>query len=230
MDTPDTLRLILPLLAALLAGGCAATGTKPIDEAGPVAACDDSALPRDVVMHLDLIADMHERGLHHAALAHLDALEPRASDIPRALYLRAEALRRSGRGAEAAGLYRTLSQGCLAALGHHGLARVALDENRREEGLRHLQAAVRVAPTDTRIRNDLGYALLLSNRPLEALAQFQTAVELGGGRQPFSNRLLALLLLEREAEVQAVVREAGLSPAILVGLREQAEVLRGEGP
>jgi Flp pilus assembly protein TadD len=221
------MRLIVLFVATLLAGGCATGGTTASKEGAPVLHCADEGLAADVVMHLDLIKDMQGQGLYHAALAHLDALDAQAREIPRARYLRAEALRHSGRGGEAIDIYESLTQGCLAALGNHGLARIAMDESRHEDALRHFRAAVQALPTDPRIRNDYGYALLLSGRAEEALPQFQTALELGGEKQTFVNRLLALLVLGRDEEALTLAKNAGLRASMLDGLHEQAKRLRG---
>jgi len=221
------MRFTVLLVVVLLCGGCATGGTTASNGETAVPLCAEQGLASDVVMHLGLIEEMQSQGLYHAALAHLDGLDAQVRELPRARYLRAESLRRSGRNREAGELYQTLAKGCLAALGHHGLARIAMEENRQEDGLRHFRAAVQALPTEPRIRNDYGYALLLARRADEALPQFQTAVELGGDRQTFANRLLALMVLGRDEEALALAQEAGMRASMLDGLHEQAKRLRG---
>lgn len=221
------MRFTVLVVVALLCGGCATGGMTAGNGETTAPFCADQGLAADVAMHLGLIEEMQGQGLYHAALAHLDGLDAQVRELPRARYLRAESLRRTGRSLEAGDLYRTLAKGCLAALGHHGLARIAMEENRAEDGLRHFRAAVQALPTEPRIRNDYGYALLLARRPDEALPQFQTAVELGGDRQSFANRLLALMVLGRDEEALALAQEAGMRASMLDGLHEQAKRLRG---
>ncbi|ADH85473.1 tetratricopeptide repeat protein [Desulfurivibrio alkaliphilus] len=221
--------LYLLTLFGLLLGGCTFTGNnaQPFAEA-PTAnvVCPPRELPSETVIHLDLIAEMQQQGLYHAALAHLDALEADLGEPPpRALYLRAEALRHSGQPEAAEVLYLDLTTSCLAARGYRGLGRLAMAAGRQEEGVSHLRRAVALQPTDARFRNDLGYALLLAGQPAEALPQLRTAVELGGGERALVNQLLALLVLGRFGEAEMVADNAGLPRPALEQLRAAAAKL-----
>jgi Flp pilus assembly protein TadD len=225
------------IAAALLLSGCSAPNVRPED--APMAAdlafpgrgearCGEEHAPHEVVLHLQLIEDMQRQGLYHAALAHLDALGEAGAELPRARFLRAESLRRAGDPAQAHALFQGLTTSCLAGLGYHGLARLDVDAGRTAEALRQFAAAEHERPTDPRIRNDHGYALLLAGHTREARHQFQTAWELGGGERATANLLLALLVAGEEHEAEALAERVGLPSNDMKRLRGDAEKLRGQ--
>lgn len=220
--------VMLPLLLA----GCAVPGPSGSPESQPplsaraAESCGEAGVRPEVTLHLQLVADMQREGLYHAALAHLDALSEEDAKLPRARFLRAESLRRSGDYAAARELFQGLTKTCLAGLGHYGLARIEVDRGRLEASLPHFAAAQRARPTDAHIRSDYGYALLLTGRPDEALRQFRTAYELGGDERIAANLLLALLVSGAQDQAAAMAERLRLSQAELARLRAEAEALR----
>lgn len=188
----------------------------------------------DVELHLRLVQQMLDKGLFHAALAHLDALGERRRELPEARYLRAESLRRVNKGAEAADLYRGLLSGCLQGLAQRGLGLLAAQEGRLADAVEHLRLAAEQLPTDPRVRNDLGYALLLLGTLDEARPQFATALELGGDRQRIAGNMVLLLLVAGDEEgARELAGRMGIDALELASIRRQAQELRRapeEGP
>ncbi len=227
---------VFPLLVAVLTlGACAGHNVRPEDAPSASelafpgrgeARCGEEKAPQEAVLHLQLIEDMQRQGLYHAALAHLDALGKAGADLPRARFLRAESLRRTGDVAQARRLFEELTHSCLAGLGHHGLARLDVDAGDTAAALDQFAAAERERPTDPRIRNDHGYALLLAGHTAEATHQFQTAYELGGGERAAANLLLSLLVAGEVEKAAALSRSLGLSTEELQRLRGDAHALR----
>jgi Flp pilus assembly protein TadD len=242
MTMTITARHVLLLAASLLAGGCAGNpptgstglGTDSVSLALPErardTACDEDKVPQEVIMHLQLIEDMNRQGKYHAALAHLDALGKHGAPLPRARFLRAEAYRQIGDKTHARTLFAELTKSCLAGLGHHGLARVAMDEGKLDEALAGFSAAERERPTDARIRNDHGYALLIAGRVQEARYQFQTAYELGGDDTVAANLLLTLWAAGDRTAADRLAAQLSLTETEVNQIKAHAAELRRTSP
>lgn len=194
-------RTLVPavLLLFLISGsGCALRqGATAREQANPTAsgqAPRSAEAGEDEELHLKMVQEMLDKRLYHAALAHLQALESKKGELTdKGRYLRAEALRRIQRLTEARALYRSLLDTPLAALGHHGLGLIAAENNDDlEAAVLHFTRATELRPVDARIRNDLGYALLLQGAFDEARFQLTTALELGGDEKRTQRNLLLL--------------------------------------
>lgn len=220
-------RRLVPVLIALLLGGCAGGMHDGFDigsRSGPAseAACAGETIDPQGV-RLQLIEDLMGNGKYHAALAHLDAT---GLDTPRAQYLRAELLRQTDRAAEAVPLYRALLDGCLAGQANHGLGLIAGRERRYADALAHLTEARRRLPTDARVRNDLGYALLLGGDRKTARHELMTALDLDPGQPLAARNMVLLLLVTGEARTaQSMAEQLRIAPAELDGLRQEARGL-----
>lgn len=172
-------------------------------------------------LHLSLIEEMLEQGLFHAALAHLDALEPKARDAPRAQYLRAEALRRSGDMSAARPVYAALLTTCLGGLGHFGLGRIAASQCELDQAQLDLEQARERRPVDARIANDLGMVYFARGDLTAAQQSFQTAVELARGQGPATRNLLHVLVRrEHWSDAERMARQYGVGLGEIEALRE----------
>lgn len=188
-----------------------------------VRACGEDGKPEQNVK-LDLIRQLMDSGKLYAALAHLDDTR---SDSLQAKYLRAEILRRTDRSEQASVLYRELLDGCLAGKGFHGLGLIAGRNQRINEAIDYLQQAANELPVDVRVRNDLGYALLLGRRYDAARNEFLTALELDGGDSlAATNMLLLLSLMGKDREVRAFAVHMNIKPETIVQIRNQAEEIK----
>jgi len=186
-------------------------------------ACEAEANP-DQNVKLDLIRQLMDGGKLYAALAHLDA---NGSDSFQSTYLRAEILRQTDRTEQAVSLYRKLLGGCLAGKGYHGLGLVAGRDNKISEAIDFLQKAAIELPLDVRVRNDLGYALLLDGQFEPARNEFLTALELDGGDLlAATNTVLLLLATGKEQEMQAFAAHMKIDSKTVDKLRLQAEEIK----
>lgn len=216
-------RVALLLVAVSIAlTACASAGSRQIerriDRGEDLPASDPT---RDRQVHLDLIQRMLDQDQNYAALAHIETLQRQGNDSQLRL-LEADTRRKLGQYPQAQQLYTALLNSSYSAQAYHGLGLIAARSN-PTVSLDYLQRAVRLAPTNIEMRNDLGYALMLSRRYSEALPQLATAVELDPGSSKSRNNLLILMMLMRdEASVQRIVRESQVDAATLADLRKRA--------
>ena len=177
-------------------------------------------LPASENTRLGMIQQMLNEGKPHAAIAHLDAADVQA---PQSDLLRADALRQTGRGKEAATLYQKLLGSCLAGSAHQGLGLLATNEGNVREAILQLHAASEVIPIDPDVRNDYGYALLLADEYEGALHELLTAIELAPGHRKAAHNLLLLLYRTGQAEkANQIAEQFGIGPADIERLKAQA--------
>ncbi|MCO6056573.1 tetratricopeptide repeat protein [Pseudomonas sp. MOB-449] len=179
------MRRLIVLCALGVLGGCA----NPPAQVSWLASGGCSQPSQDQELALNLARDMATEGRAHAALAHLQALP---ANLPEVRLRQARIYRSLGRS-EAGPLYRSLLGTCLAADGHHGLGQLAAASGDQREALAQLREALSLAPTDAKVRNDLGLVLLREGRVDDARFEFLTALELGQGDPLPAQNLLSLL-------------------------------------
>ncbi|TDP88351.1 Flp pilus assembly protein TadD [Aquabacterium commune] len=206
---------------------CAPIGPRQHDAPVDPAVCSAGLGPAENT-RLAAIEQVLRDGKPYAALAQLDAMR---SEAPGVQLVRADALRRIDRPHEAAALYQQLLSGCQSAQAHHGLGLLLANQGKLSEGLTHLQAARTAAPTDVRVRNDLGYALLLANRPDEARFELLTVLDLSP-REPRASRNLVLLTMRegRPEKARELAASLGLDAATLERLGQQASQSQAAPP
>lgn len=211
---------LLPLLGLM---GLAACVQAPLQsgEAGAEPACGSGLSPADNT-RLASIDQLVKDGKPYAALAQLDGL--RMDQAAPVQLVRADALRRIDRTQDAMVLYSQLVNGCHGAQAHHGLGLLLAQQGRLAESITHLQEARRQLPTDLRVRNDLGYALLLSNRLDEARFEFLTVLDLSA-KDPRASRNLVLLALRegRMDQARELARSLGLDASTFERLQRQSD-------
>lgn len=224
---------LLALALALLLGGCTNTAVRPADDRTDTLAADTdcAGLEDGDRLKLGLIEDELEAGRARAAMAHLDALPDAVAGRPLALYLRAESHRQVQEYDLATGLYRRLSEGCLPGAGHHGLGLIAAARQDLDTAIEQLRRARELLAADPRVRNDYGYALLLSGRPEAARVEFETALELSAGEpRAARNLLLTLLVVGEEQAAERYARSLALGEAESRQLHRHAMALREQLP
>ncbi len=215
----------LPGLACLIASVWL-TGCAPLPPQAGAAAdltnCSTGGLTPADNTRLAGIEQLIRDGKSYAALAQLDSLK---SEAPGVKLARADALRRIDRLDEANALYLSLAQGshCLEGRAQHGLGLVAAQQGRLTDSVRHLRQARQVLPMDLRVRNDLGYALLLSDQWDEARFEFLTVLDLSE-KEPRAARNLVLLTFRQGQDEKAreLGRRLGLDAASIDRLALQA--------
>jgi Flp pilus assembly protein TadD len=90
-----------------------------------------------------------------------------------------------------------------------------------------LQRAAQLAPTDEKIRNDLGVVYLNQRRIEDARFEFLTAMELKQSDQLAALNLVTLLIYQDDwSRAAELVSRLGLSPAQVTEAQERAQKLK----
>ncbi|WP_420465135.1 tetratricopeptide repeat protein [Panacagrimonas sp.] len=185
---------------------------------------DDSPDARRKV-HTDLIRGMLRQQQYYAAVAHIEAQVRESGPSDELRLLEADARRRLGQSAAAQAIYRELLRTEFAAQAYHGLGLTNVQTDLRT-AVWQMQQAVQRRPTDTEMRNDLGYALMLAGQHGAALTQLATAVELetgSGSKKARHNLILLMIVTGDEPAVKKLAQEADLTDTALAGMRRQAQ-------
>jgi len=213
---------LIVALSLLMLGGCASNGQVPW--AGLLAPGSCPKPSADQELSLNLADDMANEGKLHASLANLQNLP---STLPQVRQRQARAYRLLGRP-DAEPLYRSLLGTCLAADGEHGLGQLASAKGDNGQAMAHLQRAARLAPTDEKIRNDLGVVYLDQRRLDDARFEFMTAIELKQSDQLAAVNLVTLLIYQDNwSQAAKVVGQLGLSPEQVTEAQARAQQLKG---
>lgn len=209
-------------LGLLLLGGCATDGAAPWRAlTGSTASCAKPQASEELALNMadDMLAD----GRPHAALANLETLP---ENLVQVRVRKAKVLRLLGRS-DAEPLYRSLLGGCMAAEGEHGLGQMAAARGDNVQAQQHLQRAMRLVPTDEKIRNDLGVVYLNQGKLELARFEFLTAIELKDSDRLAAVNLVTLLLYQDKWQQAAdLVSRLGLSAAQFNEAQARAEQLK----
>lgn len=218
------MKALITGLSLLLLSGCASTGQTPWSTLTSSASC--GKLSSDQQLSMNLADDMANDGKLHASLANLQNLPDNLADVR---LRKAKVYRLLGRS-EAEPLYRSLLGGCLAAEAEHGLGQLAAANGDNGQAQAHLQRAVKLAPTDEKIRNDLGVVYLNQRRVEDAKFEFLTAIELKQGDQLAAVNLVTLLIYQDDwSRAAELVNRLGLTPAQVTEAQVRAEKLKAPG-
>lgn len=222
--SPPVLRAIAcaTLLAVALSGCTLPAHTQ--GQAGVQAdgACGADLNPTDNT-RLAGIDQLLREGKPYAALAQLDALAAQGTRPPQVDLARADALRRIDRLEQAEALYRGLLNGCLQGRAWHGMGLLQAQRGLHADSIASLERARNLQPTDARVRNDLGYALLLAQRFDDARFEFLTVLELVPGDARAARNLVLLTLREgRFDKARELAASLGLDTATVERLSAQA--------
>ena len=211
-------------LSLLLLGGCASNGQAPWSALTNTASC--AKLNAEQQLSLNLADDMANDGKLHASLANLQSLPDNQADVR----LRKAKVYRLLDRREAEPLYRSLLGGCMAAEAEHGLGQLAAAQGDNGLAQAHLQRAARLAPTDEKIRNDLGVVYLNQLRIEDAKFEFLTAIELKQSDKLAAVNLVTLLIYHDDWNRAAeLVSRLGLNPAQVTQAQARAEKLKSPG-
>lgn len=214
------MKALIIATSLLLLSGCASNGQTPWASIGG-ASC--AKLSSDQELALNLADDMANDGKLHASLANLEKLPDSLSEVR---LRKARVYRLLGRS-EAEPLYRSLVGGCVSAEAEQGLGQLYAARGDNGQAQAHLQRAARLAPTNEKIRNDLGVVYLNQLRLADARFEFLTAIELKQGDQLASINLVTLLLYQDNWQQAAeVVSQSGLSREQFSIAQDRAEQLK----
>ena len=174
---------------------------------------------------MNLADDMAKEGKLHASLANLQSLPERQAQVQ---LRKARIYRQLGR-AEAEPLYRGLLGTCLEAEGEHGLGQLAAGRGNYPLATSHLERAAKLAPTDDKIRNDLGVVYLNQLRIDDARFEFLTALELKQEDSLAALNLVTLLLFQDNwSQASELVTRAGLTPEQVSDAQARAIELKAQ--
>ncbi|AWY42599.1 hypothetical protein DKY63_22870 [Pseudomonas putida] len=215
------MKALIAGLSLLMLGGCASNGQTPWSALTSSASC--GKLGSDQQLVLNLADDMVRDGKLHASLANLENLPDNMADVR---LRKAKVYRLLGRS-EAEPLYRSLLGGCMAAEAEHGLGQLAAARGDNGQAQAHLQRAARLAPTDEKIRNDLGVVYLNQLRLEDARFEFLTSMELKQSDSLAALNLVTLLIYQDDwSRAAELVSRVGLSPAQVTEAQARAEKLK----
>ncbi|WP_444985832.1 tetratricopeptide repeat protein [Halomonas mongoliensis] len=173
-------------------------------------------------MELSMVQQQLDEERPRSALAYLEAL---GYAYPEARLMEAEALRQVGELERSSEVYAALRSTCLEADAQRGLARNAFSRQRPEVALEYMRRARQASPADARIRNDLGYLLMLRGDHSAAIEEFLTALELDESHgNAASNLVLALLQSGQPRRAEAAAQRYRLDSDAFATL--QAAVAR----
>ncbi|QHD04857.1 tetratricopeptide repeat protein [Pseudomonas sp. R76] len=216
------MRALIAGCSLLLLGGCATNGQAPWDTLLATGSCPKPSSEQE--LSLNLADEMAGDGKLHASLANLQSLP---ANLPQVRLRQAKAYRLLGRS-EAEPLYRSLIGTCMAAEGEHGLGQIASAKGDNGQAMAHLQRAARLAPTDEKIRNDLGVVYLNQLRLEDARFEFMTAMELKQSDPLAAVNLVTLLIYQDNWKQAAqLVSQMSLSPEQVTEAQARAEKLKG---
>ena len=215
------MKAVIAAFGLLMLGGCATPGASNPPWLALNSSC--AKLSGDQELSMNLADDMAKQGKLHASLANLQSLPERYGQVQ---LRKARIYRQLGRS-EAEPLYRGLLGTCLAADGEHGLGQLYAARGDNGQAQAHLQRAARLAPTNEKIRNDLGVVYLNQLRLEDARFEFLTAIELKQSDQLASVNLVTLLIYQDNWQQAAeVVSKSGLSPQQFTDAQAHAERLK----
>jgi len=216
------MKALIAGVALLMLGGCATNGQSPWAALTSPGTCSKPASDQELA--LNLADDMANEGKLHASLANLQSLP---DSLPQVRQRKARAYRLLGRS-EAEPLYRSLLGTCMNAEGEHGLGQLAAAKGDNAQALVHMQRAAQLAPTDEKIRNDLGVAYLNQLRLEDARFEFMTAIELKQSDPLAAINLVTLLIYQDNwGQAAKVVSQLGLSPEQVNDAQARAAKLKG---
>ncbi|MCF5229288.1 tetratricopeptide repeat protein [Pseudomonas edaphica] len=216
------MKALIAGLSLLLLGGCATNGQTPWAALTAGGSCPKPGSDQELA--LNLADEMAGDGKLHASLANLQSLP---ANLPQVRLRQAKAYRLLGRS-EAQPLYQSLIGTCMAAEGEHGLGQLASAKGDNGQAMAHLQRAARLAPTDEKIRNDLGVVYLNQLRLEDARFEFMTAMELKQSDPLAAINLVTLMIYQDNWKQAAqVASQMNLSPEQVTDAQARAEKLKG---
>ncbi|GFM62214.1 TPR repeat-containing protein [Pseudomonas cichorii] len=213
------MKAAITLLGLLMLGGCASHGSTPWTQS--TASCPKPTSDQEFT--LNMAQNMADEGRLHASLANLETLPDNLEEVR---LRKARVLRLLG-SREAEPLYRSLLGTCRAAQGEHGLGQLAASRGDNVQAQQHLMRASKLAPTDEKIRNDLGVVYLNQLKLEQARFEFLTAIELRQSDTLAAANLVTLLIYQDNwTQAAELASRAGLTAQQVSDAQVRAEKLK----
>lgn len=211
--------LILALPLALLAG-CSSMPQRASSPSPDIVSVAQGKTQQ--AMYTELIGAMLAENRNYAALAHIKELEREGHSTPTIQLLHAQVEARLGHKDEARKQFTALLGGPKDTDARHGLGKLLLGNN-YGQSLAYLKQAVTQRPTDPKLRNDYGYALMLGGCYTPALQQITTAQQLAPKAPTYrNNALLSLLVAGHQGEFTSRSQAWDVSKPAMASLQQQA--------
>ncbi|GFM89541.1 hypothetical protein PSCICO_49400 [Pseudomonas cichorii] len=216
------MKAVMIFVGLLMLGGCATNGTVPwMQSSAGTGTCPKPTSDQEFT--LNLAQNMADEGRLHASLANLESLPDNLDEVR---LRKARVLRLLG-SREAEPLYRSLLGTCRAAQGEHGLGQLAASRGDNVQAQQHLLRASKLAPTDEKIRNDLGVVYLNQLNLEQARFQFLTAIELRQSDTLAAANLVTLLIYQDNwTQAAELASRAGLTAQQVSDAQVRAEKLK----
>lgn len=170
---------------AMQVAGCS-TAAPTTSDPGP----DWSSAQNDRELYFAVIKGLQSAGQSQAALAYLDDYDKRYPGDINAKLLRANALLSIGEGKQAERLFREVIGTGAVSAGHNGLGKVYAARQNWAEAIRDFSVAAQAEPTNAKILNNLGFAMLMGGRIIDAYTPLARAAELQPADEQIRNNLL----------------------------------------
>ncbi len=213
------MKAAITLLGLLMLGGCASHGSTPWTQS--TASCPKPTSDQEFT--LNMAQNMADEGRLHASLANLETLPDNLEEVR---LRKARVLRLLG-SREAEPLYRSLLGTCRAAQGEHGLGQLAASRGDNVQAQQYLMRASKLAPTDEKIRNDLGVVYLNQLKLEQARFEFLTAIELRQSDTLAAANLVTLLIYQDNwTQAAELASRAGLTARQVSDAQVRAEKLK----
>lgn len=215
-------------LSLLLASGCSSLPLPSVSFSGNSSPRRDAEVVTPVppgqpqALYLDVITGLRARGLHRAAIAHLDEYERRFARTPATALLRAQSLLEINDDQAALTVFQSIRSGPEAAAARAGTGTVMARQNDWDRAVEAFTAATQLEPTNPRFLNNLGYALLRQGNSGQGEYRLRMASELDPASAEIRNNLALLLLSSNRGPDGERLLAQTPSPEVRAAIRRAA--------
>lgn len=220
---------------SLLTAGCASldeneqqtTSQRPLNDPIYTVGCSTTLQPEHRV-ELDLIDSLMSDGEYYAALAQLESL---SFDTQHHWLRWAQLQAQVDQVEDSAEAFRAIAETCDSYESYHGLGVVYVKQGKVEEALNVLAKAKDMSPAVPEVRNDYGYALMISGKYGRAAFELRTAYELAKGKGAVTQNMIAAYYLNGgEAALSQLKGALGLKGRDLAAGKQVAKNILGGRP
>ncbi|BAP13083.1 MAG: hypothetical protein AOY29_10670 [Alcanivorax borkumensis] len=197
----------MAMVLALILGGCASQDQQLVisdfESFSPNVHCDKASDPEGMV-DLEMVDSLMSKSRPYAALAQLQKA-PQENQEYWSRYGRL--LAETGDLSRAKTVFTVLRDECKSGEAYHGLGIVAMKQGDLSEAMDLFRYSVNALPASGKVRNDYGYALLVSGDYEKAQYHLRTALELQNGQGVARQNLAIAYILGGNERGIAMLKE-----------------------